>query len=236
MRELSGNLSIETRNIAIQDIPKTAILGTDNPSFRASIDIPEGKWANAAFINIRDGYVVQELPFNILIEDFRIEHYSTGQPKSFESDLVVWDPAHPEDKTEATIEVNHPLQYMGHTIFQSSFSDGGSHLKLKLWPLRDVAKPTVLQATVNRNFPIETYSGPLSLEVSDFRLFNINPVDDPDDPKKVRNFGPSFQFKLRDNAGQAVELDNYMTPVERDGRFFFMAGIRSDVEEPMRFL
>lgn len=236
LRELAGNLTVETRNVAIKEIPASAILGTDNPSFRASIDIPESKWTNAAFINMRDGYVVQELPFNILVEDFRIEHYATGQPKSFESDLVVWDPNKPDDKTRKTIEVNYPLKYMGYTIFQSSFSDGGSKLKLSIWPLKTDGAPRRLQGIVKRNLPIQTTAGAMTLELTDFRLFNINPADDPEDPKKVRNFGPSFQTKLRDDAGQAVEMDNYMLPVERDGRLFFMAGVRTDVTEPMRYL
>ena len=82
----------------------------------------------------RLGYLLQPLPFSVEVKDFRIEHYSSGQPKSFQSDLVIHDPEAGEP-LEATIAVNHPLIYKGYAIYQASFSDGGSRRELRLWPL-----------------------------------------------------------------------------------------------------
>lgn len=64
-----------------------------NLSFRANMTLAEGSSANVAFMLMRDGYLVQELPFSIALKKFRIEHYATGQPKSFESDIVITDAA-----------------------------------------------------------------------------------------------------------------------------------------------
>jgi len=238
VRALSGNLSIETRNVSIKEIPDSAILSPDNPAFRASVSIPEGKWSNAAYISLRDGYLVQQLPFNVKVKDFRIEHYPTGQPKSFESDLLVWDPADPDNKTEQTIAVNHPMSYKGYTIYQASFSDGGSSIEMKIWPLRNASNTTELAGKINQTLALETSNGKLNLELDDFRLFNINPVEDPKNPQRVeqKNFGPSIQFKLRDQTGQAVEMDNYLLPIEKDGLSMFMAGVRNEIAEPIRYL
>ena len=38
--------------------------------------------------------------------------------------------------------------------------------------------------------------GPLTLELTNFRLFNINPVMQQHAEQKFRNFGTNFSFKL----------------------------------------
>ena len=95
-------------NIRETEVPKISRLPANNGSFRANMTLSEGSADNVAFVRIRDGYLVQELPFTIALTDFRMEHYATGQPKSFESDLVITDPdlASP---LKTTIRVNHPF-------------------------------------------------------------------------------------------------------------------------------
>ena len=118
IKTLTGQLRIEKDNNArVSEIPDASVLSSDNPSFRASVTIPEGKTVSVAFQNIADGYLVQRLPFSIEVVDFRIEHYESGQPKSFESDLIIHDPKADAPITE-TISVNHPLSYKGYTIYQ----------------------------------------------------------------------------------------------------------------------
>ncbi|MDF6450753.1 cytochrome c biogenesis protein ResB, partial [Escherichia coli] len=48
--------------------------------------------------------------------------------------------------------------------------------------------------------------------------------------------GPSVQYKLRDANGQAHEFSNYMLPVTLDGQSVFLAGMRSQPDEPFRYL
>ncbi|HRI17914.1 MAG TPA: cytochrome c biogenesis protein ResB, partial [Burkholderiaceae bacterium] len=54
--------------------------------------------------------------------------------------------------------------------------------------------------------------------------------------KELRNVGPSVSYKLRDASGQAREFNNYMLPVEMDGRRVFLAGVRDAPSEPFRYL
>jgi cytochrome c biogenesis protein len=54
--------------------------------------------------------------------------------------------------------------------------------------------------------------------------------------KTLRNVGPSFSYKLRDGAGQAVEYNNYMLPMEIDGSRMFLFGMRESPSEPFRYL
>lgn len=223
--EWRGNIAVETRRIPASEIPPISTLNEDNPSFRANVDIAEGDQANLAFIDYKNGYLLQKLPFSIQVEDFRIEHYPSGQPKSFESDLAIIDDDLPQPIRQ-TISVNHPLSYKGYSIYQNSFGDGGSKLTLKAWPLVAGDQPATLIATVKRYSQI----GDLQLEISDFRPFNVNPAADGDKP--FVNLGPSFQYKLRRPDGTANEFLTYMQPIQQESRWFYLSGMRTKPSEP----
>ena len=95
---VTRNLIIEKgiKNIIIDDIPLKEIpsssrLSESNFSYRAQMLLAEGEKQEVAVLRAKEGYLIQELPFSVALKDFRIKHYSTGQPKSFESDLLVED-------------------------------------------------------------------------------------------------------------------------------------------------
>jgi cytochrome c biogenesis protein len=237
LAEMSGRVKIETRDIPASKVPAISVLPQDTGAFRGSITIPEGSTADFVFLNVRDGYFVQKLPFTVKLKDFRIQHYVSGQPKSFESDLVIEDPQR-DAPLEATIAVNHPLIYRGYAIYQASFGDGGSLLKFRAWPLVGAEPDTVdLEGRVNSDKVLEVFGEPLTLELTDFKLFNIFPVPEGDPSgKKFRNHGPSFQYKLRDQGGQAHEYITYMSPVLQNGRQYYISGVRGSPADDFRYL
>ncbi|HEX7971289.1 MAG TPA: cytochrome c biogenesis protein ResB [Thiobacillus sp.] len=251
-QQLLGYKKIETRDIPQSQVPAISRLSPSNPSFRGSVQIPEGSSADVAFLNVADGYLVQDLPFTIALKQFRIEHYTTGQPKNFESDIELFDHAGKKIR-DATIAVNHPLIYDGVAIYQASFADGGTRLTLKGWNLfAPTAAAFPVEGTVHQNATLASAAGNYTLEFTDFRPFNIenmsgeaeasgdamsvlggSPVGNK---KHLRNVGPSFQFKLRDARGQAREFSNYMLPLELDGRWYMMSGVRESPNESFRYL
>ncbi|MBI5041214.1 MAG: cytochrome c biogenesis protein ResB, partial [Gammaproteobacteria bacterium] len=238
LKEMSGQIKIETRDIPAAEVPRESWLSVKNPSFRGSITVPEGSTANIAFLQLRDGYLVQPLPFKIELKDFRIEHYETGQPKSFESDLVITANGEPngEPPLAATIAVNHPLLYKGYAIYQSSFNDGGTRMQLKAWSLgRDKIETQAVKSAVFERLKVDTAQGPMTLELDDFRLFNINPAEEGA-KKRFRNYGPNFTFKVRNAEGEAREYENYMAPIDFEGRLFFLSGMRTQVSDPFFYL
>ncbi len=233
-REMLGQIVPETENIPANQVPMISRLGLDNLSFRGSVSVPEGSQSNVLFINYKEGYLVQGLPFSIEVKDFRIEHYASGQPKSFESDLLLHD-SRLAEPLEQTISVNHPLIYDGYSIYQASFSDGGSSIELQVWPLSGGGnQQQKLNVTVGNDVQVNLAGQPWVLETSDFRLFNINPSQDP--AKKFQNVGPSVQFKMRDKTGAAKEFMNYMLPIERAGAYYYLSGVRSSPAEEFRYL
>ncbi len=251
-QQFLGYKKIEKRDIPQSQVPAISRLSPSNPSFRGSVQIPEGSSADVAFLNVADGYLVQELPFTVALKQFRIEHYSTGQPKNFESDIELFDHAGKKIR-EATIAVNHPLTHDGIAIYQASFADGGTRLTIRGWNL---FAPTVasfeVAGTIHQNSTLTSEAGNYTLEFNDFRPFNIEnmggeiePSGDTmsvfggspiSDKKHLRNVGPSFQYKMRDARGQAREFNNYLLPFELDGRWYMMSGVRESPNESFRYM
>ncbi|MCX4188336.1 cytochrome c biogenesis protein ResB [Methylophaga sp. OBS4] len=236
LAEWQGRLQIETRDLPLSQIPQESRLAVGAQAFRGSISIPEGRASEVVYLPMRDGYLVQKLPFTIEVKEFRIEHYSTGQPKSFESDLIVHDPEL-DAPIETTISVNHPLIHKGYAIYQASFGDGGSELSIDAWPLfADSGEPVSLETKVFENRQMRWGNQQMQLEVTGFRPFNINADPTDEEPDRIRDFGPSISFKLRRETGEALEYQNYMYPVERDGRQFYLSGVRSSPAEAFGYL
>ncbi len=251
-QQMLGYKKIETRDIPQSQVPAISRLTPSNPSFRGSVQIPEGSSADVAFLNVADGYLVQELPFTVGLKQFRIEHYSTGQPKSFESDIELFDHAGNKIR-EATIAVNHPLIHDGVAIYQASFADGGTRLKLNAWNLfSPTAHSFEVNGSVHQNSALTSGTGIYTVEFNDFRPFNIENMgggiaqsgdamsvlggSSVSDNKHLRNVGPSFQYKLRDARGQALEFNNYMLPLELEGRWYMMSGVRENPNDGFRYM
>lgn len=252
-------------NGVIAQIPAQHRLGVGNPTFRGNTLIPEGSSSSTAIIPQQDGVLIQDLPFTIQLKRFVIDFYSTGMPKLFASDVVVTD--HENGKVfAATIKVNEPLIYRGVAVYQSSFEDGGSKLKLAGYPMQGVGHTSfTMQGEVGNTSPLDAdKGGDYTVEWSGFRPFNIeNMAQNGQDVRAVnpnksfmassldkhlgsaaktannkdlKNVGPSVQYKLRDKNGQAREYSNYMQPVLVDDAYVFLAGVRDSPSEPFRFL
>ena len=235
VQELLGQKKIEVLDIPESQVPLVSRLQTSNPSFRANMTLPEGVSDNIAFVRVRDGYLVQELPFRIALKDFRIEHYATGQPKSFESDIVITDVDLKQPLTK-TISVNHPLIYKGIAIYQSDFQDGGSTVNFKAWDLAGKSTKTIdIDGQIFQKGTLGTGESQLSVEFNEFRKFNILNLS-PDGKGKPRNVGPNVTYKLRDTSGQAREYVTYMQPMQLGGKSYFISGMRETVQDEFKYL
>ena len=232
-----GNLQVETQDdIRVADIDDASRIPVRFGAFQGDTSIPEGQAADVTFVPVRDGYAVQELPFTIVVEEFRIEHYRDGQPRSYESDVVIVDPEL-DEPLEETIKVNEPLRHRGYSIYQSSFGDGGTELDLRVQPLTAGGdRPERFTATVFSRFDLGVGGRSYQVELDDFMLTNVHPDHQDGTQRRHRNVGPNFTYRLRDGQGRAREFENYMLPIEVDGREFFLKGVRDSPDEPFRYL
>ena len=160
----------------IADVPEQHRLGENNPTFRANLMVAEGTQASIAILNQPGGVLLQELPFAVELKKFIVEYYSTGMPKLFASDIVIHDKATGE-KTPARVEVNHPANYKGVEIYQSSFDDGGSSVTLKAIPMAAASKPFEIQGTIGGSSSLTNGQGngaeKLTLEYTALRVINV---------------------------------------------------------------
>ena len=161
----------------IADVPQQHRLSERNPTFRGNLLVAEGTQSSTAILNQSDGILLQDLPFAIELKKFIVEYYSTGMPKLFASEIVIHDKATGE-KTPARVEVNHPASYRGIEIYQSSFDDGGSHLKLRGVPLVAGAKAFDVEGVVGGSTQLTNQAAgsegeKLTLEFTALRTINV---------------------------------------------------------------
>jgi cytochrome c biogenesis protein len=243
------------------DVPASARLPASTPSYRANSLVPEGATVDVAVVTQGSGALLLDLPFELELKKFRIDYYASGMPKLFASDVVLRDKETGETKS-TTIEVNKPLIHRGIAIYQSSFDDGGSKLKLAAYPMVGPLKTVLpIDLTVGQSVPLRSGDQTLTLELSGFKAINVEnmggPTDDSvdrldpfkqnvasvlspainkDKEKQLRNVGPAINYKLRDASGQAREFHVYMLPVELDGNRVYLAGVRDSPDQQFKYL
>ncbi len=260
-----GDKSVYSGGGLIADVKPEHRLSPTNPTFRGNILVAEGTRSSTAILNQSDGILLQDLPFSIELKKFIVEYYSTGMPKLFASEIVIHD-KDTGQSTEARVEVNHPARHRGIEIYQSSFDDGGSAVKLQAVPLMAGGKAFEIDGTIGGSSQLKrgTADEKLTLEYAALRVINVenfsgNKGESGIDVRKVdlresiesrlgsanktvtkkelRNVGPSITYKLRDGAGQAREFHNYMLPVDMgDGVPVFLMGLRDTPSEAFRYL
>jgi cytochrome c biogenesis protein len=246
----------------IADVKPEHRLGENNPTFRGNLLVAEGTQSSTAILNQSDGVLLQDLPFAIELKKFIVEYYSTGMPKLFASDIIIHDKDTGE-KIPARVEVNHPASYKGVEIYQSSFDDGGSKVRLKAIAMNANTRPFEIEGVIGGSSQLTNGNEKLTLEFTGLRVINVENFSDVGTSavdvrkvdlresidnrmgaanktatkKELRNVGPSISYKLRDASGQAREFNNYMLPVDMgDGAPVFLMGLRDVPSEPFRYL
>ncbi|OGA98319.1 MAG: cytochrome C biogenesis protein ResB [Burkholderiales bacterium RIFCSPHIGHO2_12_FULL_69_20] len=248
----------------VGDVPAKHRLSQRNPTFRGNLLVPEGGRAGVAVLSMSDGVVLQDLPFDVALKKFIVEYYDTGMPKLFASEIVIHD-RETGVATAATVKVNEPVFHRGIAIYQSSFDDGGSRLKLHALPMTAGGQAFDIEGTVGGSTELRGGAGAqqLTLEFAGLRVINVENLANEGaasatdvrkvdltrslnkhlgsgakggDGQQLRNVGPSVSYRLRDASGQAREYNNYMLPVELDGQRLFLAGVRDTPAEPFRYL
>ena len=165
----------------IADVKPEHRLPPSNPTFRGNVMVGEGMQSSTAILNQSDGIVLQELPFSIELKKFIVEYYSTGMPKLFASEIVV----HDRETGQAIphrVEVNHPARHRGIEIYQSSFDDGGSTVRLQALPLSGAGKRFEVEGVIGGSSQLAKGQGAgadtMTLEYTGLRVINVENFSD----------------------------------------------------------
>ncbi len=237
--EWMGTLVPETNfDLPLPKIPHSAWMPLHNLAYRGSVTLPEGDTADVVFESAGDGYLVQKLPFRIHLKSFHIKYYSTGMPRDFVSDVVLYGPQGQVLKS-GLVRVNHPMSYDGTEIYQSSFSDGGSLLRMRSFLLGLPAMAAgKLVGKVGQT--LKAGSSGYSVSLKNFKMTNVVPwssVDGHAHPgSPVINLGPSFIYVVHTPQGGAGEFKTYMLPIHRDGQSFYVQGFRATRGAPYTYV
>ncbi|MBS0300979.1 MAG: cytochrome c biogenesis protein ResB, partial [Proteobacteria bacterium] len=172
-----GGKSVYSGGGLIADVKPEHRLSSANPTFRGNLVVSEGTQSSTAILSQSDGILLQDLPFAVELKKFTVDYYSTGMPKLFASDIVIHDFA-TGDKTPARVEVNHPVSYKGIQIYQSSFDDGGSHVKLRALPIHGTGKSFMVEGTIGGSSQITNGSNQMTLEYTGLRVINVENLSD----------------------------------------------------------
>ncbi|NDY91198.1 cytochrome c biogenesis protein ResB [Ideonella livida] len=258
-----GGKEVYTGGGFIKDVPAQHRLSTANPTYRGNLQVPEGGRSGTAILALNDGVVLQDLPFEVELRKFIVEYYDTGMPKLFASEVVVHD-RDTGQRHEATIKVNEPFIHRGVAIYQSSFDDGGSEVRLRGLPLSRGGEPFEVGGVVGGSSRLTRGTETLTLELTGLKVINVENLGagateatdvravnlgsaldkhlgsgaKGDKAKTMRNVGPAITYKLRDAAGQAREYHSYMAPMvlEDGGAPVFLVGARETPAEAFRYL
>jgi len=166
----------------ISDVPPEHRLSLRNPTFRGNLMVAEGTQAGTAILNQSDGVLLQELPFSVELKKFIVEYYDTGMPKLFASEVVIHDRETGEQLPQR-IEVNHPASYKGIEIYQSSFDDGGSRVKLRAVPFAPGSEAFEVEGHIGTSTQLMRAGSHrpedvLTLEFTELRTINVENFTD----------------------------------------------------------
>lgn len=249
-----------TENMRIADVPDSGRLSLNNISYKAHLLIPEGGRGGHALIDDGRGILVQPLPFDIELKRFIVQYYSTGMPSDFRSEVRIID--HDTDEEfEATIGVNTPLHYRGVTVYQSSLDDGNSEVQLKGYPLSGTrTRPFDIKGVVGQSLRLHLShkeEKSYRLDLQELRVMNVEDLGSQADPqpeaiiskvaavagsaagkrdKALVNIGPSIEYRLIDDEGQALDFIQYMQPVAFEDGLVFLAGVRPPGSDMYHYL
>ncbi len=156
----------------LRDVPARHRLDASTPTFRANLLVPEGSHSGTAVVNLSDGVVLQDLPFDIELKKFIVEYYDTGMPKLFASEIVIHD-RDTGARLPAIVKVNQPAHHRGVAIYQSSFDDGGSAVTLHAIPMSAGGLAFDVSGTIGESTRISNGAEQLQLEFAGLRVINV---------------------------------------------------------------
>ncbi|MDQ6969857.1 MAG: cytochrome c biogenesis protein ResB [Mariprofundus sp.] len=176
--------------------------------FRGNMAVPEG--AKEHTISFLQGTETAELdmPFEVRCNSFSIDFFPTGAPKEFRSNLTIIDNG--KEVLTSDIIVNDPLFYKGVYIYQSSFGDGGSDIKFKLFNMDGTGDTRFASTGVYKTWN-DKETG-VSIKVTDFKPYNVENMAGRGEPVDFKDLGPSVEYEIRGPGLKPAKIKAFMNP------------------------
>lgn len=176
--------------------------------FRGNMAVPQGAAEKTITFLKGTETASLDMPFQVRCNSFEIDFFPTGAPKEFRSNLTIIDEG--KEVLTSDIIVNKPLFYKGVYIYQASFGDGGSDVYFKLFHMDGSQETRVVKSSVYKTYTDESTG--VSLEIVDFRPYNVENVAAAGEPRKFQDIGPSVEYVMRGPGIKPVKVKAYMNP------------------------
>ncbi|MDT8376055.1 MAG: cytochrome c biogenesis protein ResB [Mariprofundaceae bacterium] len=182
--------------------------------FRGNMAVPVGQAESKITYLKGTGVEGLEMPFQVRCNRFDIDFYPNGMPKEFLSNLTIIDGG--KEVLTSDIIVNEPLYYKGVRIYQASFGDGGSDIKLKLFRLDGSRRIDTMEGKIYQTYT-DAESG-ISIEFTDFKPFNVENMAGRGEVKQFQDIGPAVDFILRGPGLKPVKVRSFLNPFMANGQ------------------
>lgn len=141
--------------------------------FEAFVNITEGEQIDA--VHLRKERKHKPLGFEVRLDKFTVEFYENGAPKEYRSDLTFLAKGKEIEKT--SVLVNHPIQFMGVTFYQSSYGTvPGKKVRLIISRDGDRHKPDTLEVEPGKPMQLPGDEGQFSVVDVKADFMNTGPA------------------------------------------------------------
>jgi cytochrome c biogenesis protein len=152
--------------------------------FEAYVNIVEGD--KTSTVNRRGEKQKIDLGFDVRCDKFTVDFYKNGQPREYKSELTFL--VNGEVKKKGSLLVNHPLQFMGITFYQSRYGTiPGNKVALEILQHEDKNNPVKLEIKPEESIQLPGNDG-------SFRLVDLN--------EDLVGIGPAVLISVQPTQGQ----------------------------------
>jgi len=234
----TGQLHAETRPIPLNEMAvQSRIKANSSMAFQAYAQLQPGQKADEVRLMTEHGALARHLPFAVAVDSVELDTSHLAHENIFLTRIAILDPRLNEP-VRAVLGSNRPFHYRGFDYYQQAVLDGGSELTVSMWPLGySHAVPLTIRSRVGNERQLETREGAIHIRFSDLKPRNINSnLTDQQTAPHYKNIGPSLSYHVNDQAGREREFINYMLPVLRNERYFFISGYRRQTDDSFHFI
>ena len=175
----------------------TGLLG-----WRGNLNLREGETDRTVLVWRGTTPTPIQLPFGVTNHAFTIEHFPSGMPSKYMTELTFVAKGQPDYAT--TVEVNHPATFGAYTFYQASFGDGGTVFSnligLDVKDGRSVIIPSA------RVYEKPVLADGTRVELLDFRPHTVESLGHDGRLGAVRDVGASLDYLVQPPAAPARQL------------------------------
>lgn len=174
--------------------------------YRGSVNLVEGETYHQIWLTTPEGFKPQPLPFTVRNDGFYLDFYPNGMPSQFYSDITITQNG---QETAHTLSVNKPVFVGQYGIYQASYGDGGSTVKVQVRTFGEEALSRELTGRIYQTVG----NGDYSFELVQGRPHTVESflLEEGRRVPSTTDLGPSVDYILRGPDITPVMLRMYLS-------------------------